>query len=40
MASAFNICALAAKWRVVIGPGESEDDGVAIPDPDWYVNAP
>ena len=37
MASAFNICALAARWRVTIATGESEDDGTSIEDPTWYV---
>ena len=37
MASAFNICTLAAKWRVIFDPaaGQSEDDGMAVEDPSW-----
>ena len=39
MASAFNICALASNWRVVIGPGESEDNGNKVDDPEWLIAA-
>ena len=40
MASAFNICALAPRWRVTVGLDQSEDDGDTVPDPQWYVCLP
>ena len=35
MASAFNVCAIASHWRVSVQPGQNEDDGYDIPDPQW-----
>jgi potassium channel subfamily K len=37
MASAFNICALAAKWRSIQYPGDSEDNGQVVQDPSWLI---
>ena len=39
MASAFNICALAEDWRVLIPPGGTEAQEVAITDPSWYESS-
>lgn len=41
VASAFSICALVEKWRVVIPPGALITDAYPIPDPDWLyaINA-
>ena len=36
MASAFNICALAEEWRVLIPPAGTEAQETAIADPSWY----
>ena len=37
MATAFNVCALIEHWRVSIPPGGTEEHGIDIPDPGWYV---
>lgn len=38
MASAFSICALVVHWRVWIPPdGGTEEHGIFIEDPRWYV---
>lgn len=41
VASAFSICALVEKWRVVIPPGGDIASAYPIPDPDWLyaINA-
>ena len=35
--SAFSICALAPRWRVTVGPDQSEDNGDTVPDPPWLI---
>lgn len=37
MASAFNICALVEHWRVIVPLGGTEEHGIDVPDPGWYV---
>ncbi len=37
MANAFSICALVENWRVSIPPGGSEEHGIDIKDPQWYI---
>ena len=37
MANAFSICALVEKWRVKIPSGGTEEHGLKIEDPKWYV---
>ncbi|KAI9819614.1 MAG: Potassium channel [Pycnora praestabilis] len=37
MASAFNICALAQDWRIVVDPSSSETEGMDISDPRWLI---
>lgn len=37
MASAFSICALVVHWRMIIPPGQTEEDGVFVDDPTWYA---
>lgn len=37
MASAFNICALAIDWRVIVDPTSQESEGTKIRDPRWLV---
>lgn len=37
MASAFSICALVVHWRMIITPGNTEEQGIYIDDPKWYV---
>ena len=37
MASAFNICALAPRWRVTLGPGATEDTATSVEDPPWLI---
>ncbi|KAL8673931.1 MAG: hypothetical protein Q9168_001678 [Polycauliona sp. 1 TL-2023] len=40
MASAFNVCAIAENWRVIVphGPGGNEAHGTDVKDPGWYVS--
>lgn len=37
MANAFSICALVENWRVKVPKGGTEEHGIDIPDPKWYV---
>lgn len=37
MANAFSICALVENWRVEIPEGGTEEHGIDIKDPPWYV---
>ena len=37
MASAFNICAVAIDWRLIISPDSKESEGQHIQDPRWLV---
>ena len=38
LASAFNICALAARWRLLVPPGATGLEGArSLPDPAWSV---
>ncbi|KAK4556258.1 hypothetical protein LTR86_006402 [Recurvomyces mirabilis] len=37
MASAFNICAVAVPWRVIVSPISTQAEGPHIPDPNWLI---
>lgn len=39
MANAFSICALVENWRVSIPPGGTEEHGLDIKDPKWYLTS-
>jgi hypothetical protein len=30
-------CALVEKWRIHIGPGQDQDSGTDIKDPEWLI---
>jgi len=40
MANAFSICALVENWRVEIPPGGTEQHGIDLKDPKWYMPPP
>lgn len=37
MASAFNICAVAIDWRLIVNASSTESEGPHITDPRWLV---
>lgn len=37
MASAFNICAVAIDWRIIVSETSDESEGTHITDPTWLV---